>query len=384
MYAARCPGCGAPAPLTLAEPNRLRCPSCGYDGASPPGVAAHLGAAAEQLFRDRERARQLGNAQRRLIASGFWSSVVYVALGLAVLIPCPCCLWLAFRPDEAFDAADFSCIAVPVLVSLLGLAGGLVVIARARRRLAEACAAVPPAGPGEPAGCHVCGGPVAPDPGSPFARCPYCKADNLVDPSLLARWRVRRERAHDHYEEVARRESGGVGRAFTWSMVALVGLTGAGPVLGALIGIVIAVSVDYVEDEPVDAARYTVVDTPVGRCIASVTNDDGPLTYMAFAPTVTDDVGSYPDARPAAEIPTFGWRELEGLRVRLPNQSWLAAEDVDLTVARVHGVYLRPENRARLTGPGIEGESETVSPEALCLAPGAASPVPPIPLSAGL
>jgi len=79
--------------------------------------------------------------------------------------------------------AGWAC--VPLIALAVGLAIWL--IWRRQRQLEQSCAAVPPAAPGEPASCHVCGGPVAAADGQAVVRCRFCQADNIVLPRVLQR-----------------------------------------------------------------------------------------------------------------------------------------------------------------------------------------------------
>src|SRR5688572_941870 len=103
MYATRCPSCGAPTPVSLAEPGRLRCHSCGYDGAPPPQVAAALSQAAGLVQQRSARERQLSGMQRRLLRSGAGAALAYIAIGLLGMLPCTCCLVVYVGPEHGDD-----------------------------------------------------------------------------------------------------------------------------------------------------------------------------------------------------------------------------------------------------------------------------------------
>lgn len=184
MLTARCPGCGRPAPLSLARPGQLRCPACGYDGPPPPEVREQLAQAAALLSQVELGRRQLSRSQRRALTSAWAGTVGYLLSFGVLLLPLAGCL--ACGVSAAREGEDTNwwmltvCSAPTILLSLTGILGLLFIVER-RRRLEEACAAIPPLHPGQAARCHVCGGDLAQEHGTDaIVRCDYCAADNLV------------------------------------------------------------------------------------------------------------------------------------------------------------------------------------------------------------
>jgi hypothetical protein len=377
MYATRCPTCGAPTPVSLAEPGRLRCRGCGYEGPPPPEVAGALSQAASLVQHRSARERQLSGMQRRLLRSGAGAAIAYLAIGLLGMMPCTCCLVVYIGPEQGDDVTNWLCGGAPVLLLGAAIVAGFVAMRSARRRLGQACSALPPAAPGEPAGCHVCGGPVSGLAGDPFARCTFCGADNLVDTALLSRWHVARAAVIENYGQAALGESRRAGSVTRRAFVTVITLTVLGPVLGICLGGSSAVILDMVEVEPNDGERYAVVETPMGRCIAR-SERHGALTYLRFDPKL--EAAGTPGPRPHAAVTVFDWRALRGLRVHAPNHAYLGPDDAVWDVARVHGVPGRPENRVILLGTAKAGE-QRVPPHALCLDASTAPPATPVPVA---
>lgn len=158
MLAAYCPQCGAPNPVSLVAPRELTCSHCHYRGSPPPEVVAELPRAAQLVGQMDARRRQLSGLQKRALLSRSAGCLYLVLLGLFA---------------RGFAGMGVSCATgeqtpptwmlvlgfLPVVVMLIsgGLGGWW--IRREQRRLEEACAAVPPDAPGEPARCHLCGAP---------------------------------------------------------------------------------------------------------------------------------------------------------------------------------------------------------------------------------
>ncbi len=90
MLTARCPGCGAPCPASLASPDELWCAACGRRGPPSPEAAAALREAAAIVASIGASERQLGAAQRARLASSLRSTLFRaLALAFGVLVLCP-------------------------------------------------------------------------------------------------------------------------------------------------------------------------------------------------------------------------------------------------------------------------------------------------------
>ncbi len=149
--------------------------------ASAAAVLARMDRAMRQLSGDRidavHVARRKLQRERRLAYGlmALTSGVLVVLAAPGVIVP------------------TFSSWATPLSI-LAGVAAvavlGRIALGGMRRRIAvleDSWAATPPVAPGEPAACHVCGGPVVAGDDPAVARCPYCGADNLVDHDVLER-----------------------------------------------------------------------------------------------------------------------------------------------------------------------------------------------------
>lgn len=376
MYAARCPECGHPAPLSVASPDRLRCPACHYDGPPPPAIAEQLHRAAALLSQQDARQRQLSGLQRRVISSGVFGTAVYLAALFLALSPFALCLFFWTLGASGGERVDwrgaFMCATPVLLVGAFGVSG-LLFLRRQIAKLRACLAAFPPPAPGEPAGCYVCGGPIPTHEGVAFVRCPYCAADNLVDPKLLATLGVRREAILDGFERDIGHRSEIARQALRSSLRGLaLGAVLALPVtfgLSCLLSFVLT----QVETEPDDELEYALVESPAGRCVARVTPYDGHPDWMRLEPGGWLGAAPFAPARPRAIVSTLRARELVGLRVRSVERS-----EHDLTVVRALGTALSGRNRLELRAD--DGAVRHAPVTEVCLVEGAVSPVPPVPL----
>ncbi len=145
-----------------------------------------------------------------------WLFVV-VFLSVVIVLVLPILGVLAALPGLARDYGSaavwpaFLWGGVPSLAPLILflIPGGFYgwVLRKRLRRLEQSCAANPPQQPGEPATCHVCGGPLAVQGPQAVVRCGYCHADNLVAPRALARATSRRELVLAAYASEVRSEA---------------------------------------------------------------------------------------------------------------------------------------------------------------------------------
>ena len=268
--------------MSVAEPERIRCGACGFDGAPAPEVSARLHEAQGALAQEDARARQLGDLQRRAVALGPRAELLL--LGVIALFEGPFLLMifssiaqgLAGSGEEAKRQLVGGCSYVPTVLVLTAL--GFVAFRQLRKmRLAleASCAAVPPGRPGEPARCHVCGGPVAPRGVEAVTRCGYCQADNIVDPRVLdAQAQSRRAEVTSYAGEVTAQAraltTAGKHRAFAW--------VAAVPLCTCLCGcpnIFLGYQLGLAES-PTARCENVLATTPQGRCVGQLR--DGVVT----------------------------------------------------------------------------------------------------------
>jgi hypothetical protein len=347
MPSLRCPRCGSNAPVFLATPDRLRCPSCSFDGAPDAESAVRLRGAAEILSATAAKERQLGDRQRRALVSagravGCVAPLLAIVLLLLLVLAVMAVVDVGKPREEGTPRAVFAIVEVSVFVASAAAAGlGLRTVRRSRRRLRDACAAVPSAFPGEPATCHCCGGPLVAGDGS-FARCGYCQADNLLEQDVMQRAAAHRasstsdlvEQVQTETRSVALASASTLGRVMLVTVVTFLAIPFAA-------GFIIT-GIHYAFPLEVDAARtYAFVPTAGSSCVVRA----------ATAPAGT---------------PTFPATALIGRTMRSP------AGRVG-RVARVYRSLLHIDNVVWIVGP--DGSSRGVEVAGLC-----AVDTPPAPL----
>lgn len=274
MLVSHCPRCGAPLPVSLATPHAITCGACGFEGKPPPDVVARLEAANEVLGREVERDRQLTDIQRRAVQVG--SKGEGAVLAVSLVLTAPFLLMIASSVVRGLGMGGAEgrrllvggCAYIPTVVVLSVLAWFAFRSVRAMRRELEArCAAVPPLAPGQPARCRVCGGPVSPQGVERVARCPYCRADNLLDPSVLSEQaKARAAHVTDYAAGItaSARELQAAGRSRALWWVAAV------PLCTCLCGcpnIFFAYQIGLAESSTA-TCEHVLVSTTAGRCVA--------------------------------------------------------------------------------------------------------------------
>ncbi|WP_438006918.1 hypothetical protein WME89_51670 [Sorangium sp. So ce321] len=274
MLAVHCPRCGRPAPVSLASPDLMACAACHYRGPPPAAAAQGLRAAAHVVLQTDVRRRQLSDALRRMLVTASQRHarlLVVFALasvpitGFAALI----LLGLWVSPDTDGDVVTGGMVVASWLGTVGAGAAVLALVRRRQRRIEEACAARPPAAPGEPAACHVCGAPLGGGDGA-VARCGFCAADNLVSPAVLERVRARQVVVLQSFEQAVSAELASFGRATSGAAAAVVATALVVPVAVFILAIA-AVLAREAGRPPVDAAvRYAVVSTPLGQCVGKL------------------------------------------------------------------------------------------------------------------
>ena len=202
-WAVSCAGCGAPASISLAHADEVRCGHCGDVRAPEAAVAKRLADGQEALDAVAESVRQLSRTRLRamhkadnallLFAGGLGllllASPVYLGGGLLGLL------------NNDVESMLFGCACTNMLLSLCVLVPLTWRRMWSRRReLVLAAAAAPPLRDGGAARCRLCGGDLealAAGAIDAVVRCSYCDADNLVSSDALALRASHVEADHD-------------------------------------------------------------------------------------------------------------------------------------------------------------------------------------------
>ncbi|XXT19538.1 hypothetical protein WME94_55880 [Sorangium sp. So ce429] len=365
MLAVHCPHCGRPAPVSLASPDLMACAACHYRGPPPAAAAQGLRAAAHVVLQTDVRRRQLSDALRRALVTASQRHarlLVVFALasvpitGFAALI----LLGLWVSPDTDGDVVTGGMVVASWLGTVGAGAAVLALVRRRQRRIEEACAARPPAAPGEPAACHVCGAPLGGGDGA-VARCGFCAADNLVSPAVLERVRARQVVVLQSLEQAVSAELASFGRATSGAAAAVVATALVVPVAVFILAIA-AVLVGEWRRPPVDAAvRYAVVSTPLGQCVGKLSPGADGGAVVRFGGFRRAELPEEQALAPGASIEAVSPRALVGRAVTAKQGAGVVAE-----------VFSSP-----LTGNSAEvrredGTSFTSSIAGLCL--GGAAP----------
>lgn len=243
-----CGQCGGPVPL--ADGERTSCPFCAAGVEIPEAYRAlrDVGRDSEGDLREGRRlARALGKVPHPLVQSlamfdsalflffglGFW---IAAGVAVGVLVPPVIGRWFGVVTYDVLseNLQGAITVGVPLGTFALGLLGAGWARKRAivRGGLQAALAARPPERAGMPSTCRQCGGALAPESHATFARCPFCRADNLL--MMPSAW-VERMRTHAEQlgKEVrdAREAWDGERRRLRTSLVlrALVGVLIVGP-----------------------------------------------------------------------------------------------------------------------------------------------------------
>ncbi|WP_437762701.1 hypothetical protein WMF27_44895 [Sorangium sp. So ce281] len=360
MLAVHCPRCGRPAPVSLASPDRMACAACHYRGPLPGEAAQGLRAAAHVVFQTDVRRRQLSEAlRRRLVTASRRHARLLVVFALAsvpiTLLGALIVLGVWVSPDTEGNVITGGMV-VAAWLGTVGTGAAVLAVMRSRqRRLEEACAARPPAAPGEPAACHVCGAPLGAGDGA-IARCGFCAADNLVAAPVLERVRARQVVILRSFEQAVSAELASFGRATSGAAAVVVATALAVPVAS----FVLAVAVTLVGESrrsPVDAAvTYAVVGTPLGQCIGKIMPGKGGGTAVRFGGFRRAELPEEQAIAPGAPIEAVSPASLVGRSVTAKQGAGV-----------VQGVFSSP-----LTGNSVEvrreeGTSFTSSIAGLCL-----------------
>ncbi|HTN89410.1 MAG TPA: hypothetical protein VL242_37295 [Sorangium sp.] len=274
MLAVHCPRCGRPAPVSLASPDFMACAACHYRGPPPAAAAQGLRAAAHVVLQTDARRRQLSDALRRtLVTASRRHARLLVVFALASVpitgFTALILLGLWVSPDTDGDVVTGGMVVASWLGTVGAGAAVLALVRRRQRRIEEACAARPPAAPGEPAACHVCGAPLGGGDGA-VARCGFCAADNLVSPAVLERVRARQVVVLQSFEQAVSAELASFGRATSGAAAAVVATALVVPVAVFLLAIAAVLAREWGRPPVDDTVRYAVVSTPLGQCVGKL------------------------------------------------------------------------------------------------------------------
>jgi hypothetical protein len=313
----------------------MRCPSCGHEGPLPDDVRAQLAAAARILRTVATSKMQLTARQQRALKSSWNQALAYWSITAIAGVPLLGCGLMGSvialgRRDPSVTGAlvVFSPLLCFALVATLGH-----LWVRSRyRSLRIACAALPPEAPGRPAGCHVCGAPLA-AVAEAVVRCDHCAADNVLDPAALAEAAKRRSAAFAGFETVVQREATVAGT--------LAGQATVGMILAALVAPVFALVVFFGTtivlwhiESPVDPAyRYGVVRTSDGDCVAHVYTRAEGKWLLGFGTHPPAGMKSIEERSSVKDLPAHTANDFVGRRVRAGKFNHPPAG----VIARVHG-----------------------------------------------
>jgi hypothetical protein len=368
-----CPRCGRPAPANLAAPDVLRCAACGFFGAPPPEVGQRLHAARALLFTIDVRLRQLSDAQRRAIEGAARLRNIFIII--SAIIAVPLALWALFGslvsagssdPTDDYGVTGYVLAVAPLLLFGALTALGHSYIRRKQGALEAACAARPPRATGEPAGCHVCGAPLA--AGSGIARCSFCHADNIVEPGVLSRLSRGHSVGADAIEQTIAKEARSVAAVTGFTTALLLPAVIAAPIIVLFWTFVLTLALTFIKLEPSMKFRYATVSTPAGQCVARLRLLDGKPTFElgVWRPAGVDERQPVPDG---ASPDSFDISALHGRTVRMKSGK----------PGRVVRSYQTPGLSADnniVIQPLEGGEPESRIAMGVCLAEPATSPSP--------
>ncbi|RLB49722.1 MAG: hypothetical protein DRJ42_20445 [Deltaproteobacteria bacterium] len=296
LFGAECPGCGRPLAFTLGQPEEFRCDACGTQGRHPPEVVEQLRKADDLLRQSDARNRQFDGVQRfSLRASGVLLGI-YLFVFFVAMVPAGCSAGCAVVHSVGGTPAGVMMMGLPPVILFTSGVLGLLILLWTRRSLREKSAAIPPAAPGAPARCRVCGGPLESTATDVIVRCPYCGADSVVTRGVLAGLHGRLQLATGHYSDVVSRSATAIGSGLA-GLVLFPAAVLVVPVVSFLaVASLFTFYIDDREDPPDLSARY-VVETVPGvnlECIGLVGRSGGrPSISFGFYPREIGDSGAY-------------------------------------------------------------------------------------------
>lgn len=281
MLAADCPSCGAPVPVSLVAPDLIGCASCRYQGPPHPRVSEQLRAAAAALWQMDVSDRQLSDAQRFNVRTARSYVIALFVVLSALLLPLMllasgCTVFIA--TGEHFDVMSLVLIVCGLLPFALGVGVGGLALRHLRRRgraLEARCAAAPPVAEGQPARCHVCGGPLEVPSGRAIVRCAHCQADNLISKDILARIGVQHAARAGQIAEQVRGEASALDKSALSTGGLAVATALLAPALGFVLFVAVVITAVTLETGPIPDAVYAFVPVTNTRCIARVVAGPG-------------------------------------------------------------------------------------------------------------
>ncbi len=368
MLPMSCSSCGAPGHASVASPELFRCHACGYHGAPPPEISRRLLAARELLAGLDVRLRQLSDAQKKTLTSSAKQRRIYRRLTIFLFIPFA--IWGAggigafVSPHDPFSDFGIGGLFLTLGPLVLFVAFAVLMygqIKKRQNRLEQSCLARPPRAAGEPAACHVCGGPLKTETKA-IVRCAFCEADNLVDPTRLAVQTSAEHRGVRDLEleiEAQARASAGEAGLGTASLALMV--LGA-PLLVLVLIFFVGIPLSFIEVEPSPKLRYSHVPVGATTCLARVRRD-GKDYLLDFGKTPPEGHQTK-EVIPEDPLPEMvEIQALMGLRVR-------RADGEVGRVVRVFQSFALPNDNQVEISPSDEagGASESREVRGLCLA----------------
>ena len=312
--------------MSLARPDELACRSCGFSGAPDARIVEELRGAWVALHGLDARRRQLSEVQRREIARastyttlfhlvwgmGLAAATLWVALGLL----------LARSGDTGTGVWNLVFGGLAFLTPLVLLLGsGLFVRSRLRRRLRgvlEAAAAAPPAAPGEPARCYLCGGPVAAGREA-VARCSYCGTDNVVDDAVVARVARRDIEVTDGFARAIVAHAPASADAGFSALGFLLTFTLGMPIVTFLIVVTFSIVATSIHQPADMTRRYVVVERNGHRCVGAVTKETDKLRIELGGNAPSDF--AFTEHLDAKDTKPIELEELRGRRVTVARRT---------------------------------------------------------------
>lgn len=256
-------------------PDAITCGHCRYSGPPPEEARREIYAAIAVLRGMSTRRRQLGGLQRRAITRSWLYSALFLVV--LVLVVAPFALFalvlvLGPGPDNVWLTATLGF--GPLLLVLLSGAAGVWWLRRSRQKLLESCAAAPPAAPGEPARCHVCGASLQAG-AKALVRCGYCQADNIVTNEAMARVAHRQAVVTTGLEDTVRRNASSFGMQTLLVNGFVVVMALGAPVACFAVAVIVLMGLSQMELPPDETVHYVRYPTPAGECLARVETKDG-------------------------------------------------------------------------------------------------------------
>jgi len=319
MYVVSCPNCAHPCPVSLDRPDAATCPACGFAGALPPDLRGRLEAAAGLLKGIDVRHRQLTGQQRSVLGSGCGFTVILATVVTVFMIPA--IIWAAVNVGLALEARTLGNTVLslvlglsPALVLLLGATVSYLLLRRVRDRLKRATVAAPPFEGSTAARCRVCSAELV-STGDAIVRCAFCEADNIVDSSIVSDAAQAQYQVLEGFERVVSDAGQSLHRAARHGVVAVIASLASAPVLAFLFAMIAYAALSAVEQPANLELRYTILDTPGGRCLARVYESGDGSFELSFG------VATPPGASTTSRRTT-----LEGLEI--VNAQWVVGRDV--------------------------------------------------------